>query len=440
MIYPGVTDIILLSDNGSALSCNENIQYIWSRNQVKWNRDIVIRSHVTFEAQAGKSIVDGHFAYVGLVIHRYARMEEPVRTPRDIYNALIYKGGLQNSGAKLLFMLEGAGEEDEASNVKAAGIRKMHHVDFYPHSAKGYEFSSFLSDPVEWGFKAQDVMKPRKFRVDAHTPPSALPAQHKPNPKKYNVNCNSERGLDHSILAAVENFWNEEHDASTALNALDLTLGPSGKSKAAKLENGFTFDRGWAKAGPQRSNPALPSAVLNDVETMLYEGQATGAKYSVTVACEILRAKYAEGNWLVRRQLCEANVRSAFRSLLNKAKAKSGAPTSRTSTAPIVQEQQQPLPTPVPPQPQPQPALIDEDANAEQDDPANDAVLSDSDQPQPAVIDEEANAEQDDPNNDAILSDSDLDDDDEEDDGEVDIDEQTFARLREQNKKRRLGR
>jgi len=63
--------VILLNgySNGVAFTCKENMKYVWKRNKDFWGLSLTVTRWIFFEAQCGKtSILDTHFAYVGLVI------------------------------------------------------------------------------------------------------------------------------------------------------------------------------------------------------------------------------------------------------------------------------------------------------------------------------------------------------------------------------------
>ena len=74
---PSINTIVLVSDNGSAFSNNDNLVYVFERNHVSWGCAVVVSDWYFFEAQCGKTKLDTHFSFINFLLKRsrarYAR-------------------------------------------------------------------------------------------------------------------------------------------------------------------------------------------------------------------------------------------------------------------------------------------------------------------------------------------------------------------------------
>jgi hypothetical protein len=133
--FPGVQTIKLVSDNGTAFSSGENMQYIWSMNKINWgidsnNRAIRVSDWFFYEAQCGKTILDTHFSFVGIILNRYARSGSAVSNTLDIYNALAMDNGIANSSALLIGITRPPPAREAVTAFKLNGIQKIHEIRF----------------------------------------------------------------------------------------------------------------------------------------------------------------------------------------------------------------------------------------------------------------------------------------------------------------------
>lgn len=156
-IVPAVKEIILLSDNGAAFSSTENMMYIWERNRDGFGLGVRVSRWIFFEAQCGKTLLDTHFSFVGIVIRRYAREVQAVKVPRDVFKALEYGEGIANSSA--MFIVLGGDDESElpASRKKTiSGIRKVHDVIFEESGIVTYDFSNVPSTRATYKYTSSN--------------------------------------------------------------------------------------------------------------------------------------------------------------------------------------------------------------------------------------------------------------------------------------------
>lgn len=168
-LVPSTTRVILLSDNGAAFTSKENMKFVWRQNQQAWGAGLQVVRWVFFEAQCGKTILDTHFAYLGILIKRFARKVRAVKQHQDVFDALKDGDGIANT-TTLLVNIPGASDEDvaavaeaESQSVEISGIRKVHHIEF------DEKVNTFMYSNVERGKETYDFSKEVK-----PLPPSAV--------------------------------------------------------------------------------------------------------------------------------------------------------------------------------------------------------------------------------------------------------------------------
>jgi hypothetical protein len=146
-ICPEVTDIICLSDNGSAFASFDNVLWAHARNANGWTdprsaawpqassslnnsatttttttttgaiaeepalttllqsnigftppgKRYFLKRWIYFEAQRGKSRLDTHFAFIGNIVTRAVRAGQIVSSPNSLFKACAFEGGLANT-------------------------------------------------------------------------------------------------------------------------------------------------------------------------------------------------------------------------------------------------------------------------------------------------------------------------------------------------------
>jgi hypothetical protein len=132
--FPLVRNVVLSSDNGAAFAAKSNIKYVWSRNSCGWNRNLFVIEWIFPEAQCRRTILDTHFALVGLLIRRYVREMGQVATHADIFAALSHRGGIADTATILLELKSSETQDGEAvdgDTEDMTGIRKIHQYDFH---------------------------------------------------------------------------------------------------------------------------------------------------------------------------------------------------------------------------------------------------------------------------------------------------------------------
>jgi hypothetical protein len=147
-LAPMAAKFTLLSDNGAAFTASAHMAFAVSQNSKRWDADIVLERWLFFEAQTGKTALDTHFAFVGMLVYRYARKVAAVRSHLDVFKALCDGDGIANSSALLIDF--GTGDDDketpDATGVdagKVTGVRKIHEIVFLEKSVKTAHYSGF---------------------------------------------------------------------------------------------------------------------------------------------------------------------------------------------------------------------------------------------------------------------------------------------------------
>ena len=108
----------MLSDNGPSFTSAEHMKFGLDQNKNKWNCEIVLERWLFFEAQCGKTSLDAHFAFVGILIRRFARKVRAVKNHVDVFDALCDGDGIANTTTLLV---EFPGEEDEKADEPEGG-------------------------------------------------------------------------------------------------------------------------------------------------------------------------------------------------------------------------------------------------------------------------------------------------------------------------------
>jgi hypothetical protein len=177
--------IILLSDNGAVFTSKDNMKFVWRKNLQNWDVGVKVVRWVFFEAQCGKTILDTHFAYVGILIKRFARKVRAVKQHQDVFDALKDGGGIANT-TTLLVNIPGASEDDgaaateaESDSVAISGIRKVHDIAF-AELVKTFMFSGVARGGESYDFSKETMPLPKAANViqcytsDRVAEPSAL--------------------------------------------------------------------------------------------------------------------------------------------------------------------------------------------------------------------------------------------------------------------------
>jgi hypothetical protein len=102
------------------------------------------------EAQTGKNMLDCHFSYLNLQFDKFlVGTKGQIQTEDDIFEALIYDGGLNNSTAMKVYCNSENSimETYYSSGTKVMGIRDVHDLDFQLHAVvNAHLFSNFTHD------------------------------------------------------------------------------------------------------------------------------------------------------------------------------------------------------------------------------------------------------------------------------------------------------
>jgi hypothetical protein len=169
-LVPEASKVVIVSDNGAALSNKQNLQYAWSRNRNKWGTPLTVVRWLFFESQCGKTILDTHFSFVGIMIRNFARCVRAVSNHKDVFDACTYQGIDGTTTVLLDFDREdiNGADDDEKNTVTITGIRKTHDVVFHADSIDLHDHSEApVTSTVK--FSTKDVLPIRPFTILDHS-------------------------------------------------------------------------------------------------------------------------------------------------------------------------------------------------------------------------------------------------------------------------------
>jgi len=133
---PTVSEVVFLSDNGTAFAAFDQLPWIFSRNQENWYRGgedqtLRVSRMLFYEAQKGKGVVDCHFAFLGKQVERAVKSGVVVGPPSTIFEAFTLGGGIMNTVTVLITV--NAREKVESFKPSSAinlGVRRVHDIIF----------------------------------------------------------------------------------------------------------------------------------------------------------------------------------------------------------------------------------------------------------------------------------------------------------------------
>jgi len=103
--FPGISNIVLTSDNATTFAGDAWIPFIVEHNAyMHAESGIWISRHIRTEPQTGKDLLDTHFAYVNKQITKYVLdgVENAVKNTNQMFSALTFEGGLPNTTTALV--------------------------------------------------------------------------------------------------------------------------------------------------------------------------------------------------------------------------------------------------------------------------------------------------------------------------------------------------
>lgn len=265
-LVPTATTFTLVSDNGSAFSGADNIQFCFSRNQDKWDCDLVLKRWLYFEAQCGKTTLDTHFSFVNIALKRYAREVGAVRNHKDVFEGLKSGGGIANSIAiHALFnnTSEGDDEINDDSPAKLTQVRKIHDVHFNNHSVTTFHYAGVKTGMNELSNQKKVPFESRVAIAESFTCEKVFTARKTIAPSSQEVGVKVTRTaktspLDDRYVEACETFTSTPTHASvpvlqassTAAETSAVVVG-SKKKKAKVIDQDDalpSFGANWATA------------------------------------------------------------------------------------------------------------------------------------------------------------------------------------------------
>ena len=161
--FPLVETLFLVSDNETAFSSGDNMKYIWSQNNRNWGLKegrLSISRWYFFEAQCGKTVLDTHFSFVGIMLSRFTRSVKAIAQPQDIFDALAYDGGIANMSALLLEIQRRPQGTNEG--FKLQGVQSIHEVQFSNLGIRTFQQTGAI-DFAE--YKMQGDVPQRAYRI-----------------------------------------------------------------------------------------------------------------------------------------------------------------------------------------------------------------------------------------------------------------------------------
>jgi hypothetical protein len=375
---PGVTKFIVMSDNGSALSNQANLQYVFARNRDGWgvapgSVAPQVTRWVNPEAQCGKTALDTHFSYVRQKINTYVIAEGQVALPSQLVAALAYKDGMHASAVALLEITRGAQNEDaseeEGSTTKVGRVRKSHDFQFTAGGLSAYDFVGStkgsnvdLSNdkkPASLEYCVKSVFTSSSFlkivggqTEEGSPPPTASPAAAKPaatvavttpvhvqdaaSPRVGEVLNTAtplqKRVAEVLVKRAVGKAVEDENCAIVGGSLLlksDAVPGAPAKKKKKKDEFETldlflpTFYSYWAQQVNRPTYP-IPTDVGAELHQMYLSGESKTKKWEPAEASKFLINRFPR-NWTARLVVSEKGVKAVFTKLVAERKKLSQA-------------------------------------------------------------------------------------------------------------------
>jgi hypothetical protein len=269
--HPEAKFVTILSDNGPALAAASNIQYVLSQNSISWGEaNLHVSRWLFFEAQCGKTILDTHFSFVGILIRRFARTIRAVKVHNDVFDALTEGGGIVGTTTCLIeYNCEENDEEDNGGAQSAAkGIRSWHDLLFsasgdppqclaYNHSrgpiSSRIQIGTSISPHPYVVVKESESSKVAKSRSMSNSRSADSPA---PRIAKPNTSVISPH--EQQISEALISFTSEGSQTTvkpiinmlSSAPSLATTTSGKGKKKVNIDENYWVplFPRNWSKS------------------------------------------------------------------------------------------------------------------------------------------------------------------------------------------------
>lgn len=169
-LIPAARRVILLSDNGAAFTCKENMKYVWKRNKDFWGLALTVTRWIFFEAQCGKTILDTHFAYVGLLIRRFARKVRAVKLHQDVFDALADGDGIANTTTVLIIFPADVDDDEPiqatSEDVAIQQVRRIHDIIFNGETVTTFAYSGVEKSCQEYNFNAEQIRPQVEARIE----------------------------------------------------------------------------------------------------------------------------------------------------------------------------------------------------------------------------------------------------------------------------------
>jgi hypothetical protein len=352
--FPAFNEVIIVSDNGAAFSCKENMAYVFCRNKLRWGCQVVVKMWFFFEAQWGKTTLDTHFSFLNIVLRCFSRDVRAVKTAVDVHDALVYNKGVAHTLSFLLDDHTGAQKKVKDKGFASAfqGIRTTRRVEFAPDAVTLYNVSGGLEKTKMVAAKIPVVECSIVVRVAMPWQASASLAVKTP---KAAGNHDDEDEDDGSVKAVVTPSATDRdkviakalcdfakgHVVAVAQPAalfggavLPLDAPDDGSDELFSVSPHAFYKRGWAKTGDRISPPM--SQTMKDVVTQMYkEGEERSHKWDPASVAERLRALPAlQQDWIARLASSEKNVQRLFQQLgQQKKKTAKDAATAASAAA-----------------------------------------------------------------------------------------------------------
>jgi hypothetical protein len=295
-LIPSAKSVVIISDNGPSFASADHIKFVFDQNRIKWDWGLVLDRWVFFEAQCGKTALDTHFAFIGILIRRFARKARAVKNHQDVFDALGDGGGIANTTTlHVEFMTDEDDKDDDAgdkSDVKVSNIRKVHDIVFTEEGATTFFFSGVVRNSGVLNGLAGNkpiITSPAEVCAKFHSEKAS-----QSRPSAANRTSASASGpllrftaltRPHDILIseAMMKFATEMTEvqplllvettvAACAKTTADTTA--SGKTKKQRLLEEFrtTFEYGWAESD-QRLALEMPLKLQDDAKKMVSIGR-----------------------------------------------------------------------------------------------------------------------------------------------------------------------
>lgn len=371
-LFPAMKNVIIVSDNGASLSNSSNIFFVWSRNNDGWEGapNVRVKRWMYFEAQCGKTVLDTHFSYLGNALHRYARRVKPVQTPKDVFDAFVFEGGIKGTSTALLDMdtqRNNDDVDDEEEDGTAAGkiprikgLRSSHDVVFPLVASDGSsvkicdqsntrDFQTVLPTDADKVARRQYELLYSSFGELSPTPASGAAAStvspsESPDSAKKSTHITSARlrMIQEECKSFVTNRSLTPGDIvryvprpSAATSTTNVAAGSEvSKTKKVKVdpmalfeEFAPTFKWNWSVSEIRKTIP-MSQDLEREVQALFEKGEATGIKYSpASASMHMLNNPDVAKDWTSRLAISEDGIKKVFTKMsqLKKKEAKTEA-------------------------------------------------------------------------------------------------------------------